>query len=159
MGITVSADKSAWNAVGDAASDEAARGEGKRWAADADESTGRPRGGVSSVDEASQTTMWRMRPGKKTERGLVLQTQPQEARCGHRLCGKVRADGCGGCRCRRGRREEAETAVDDVTGLPYVASVDKASYAEGRGAETCRWDSQGQLWVIRCGRGEPGLPP
>ena len=57
MGITASADRSVWNAVGNAALDEAAKGEGKRGAAAVDESTGRLRGDISSVDEASRTTV------------------------------------------------------------------------------------------------------
>ena len=57
MGITAYADRSVWNAVGNAALDEAAKGEGKRGAAAVDESTGRLRGDISSVDEASRTTV------------------------------------------------------------------------------------------------------
>ena len=60
MGITASADKSVWNAVGDADWDGTARGEGKRGDAAADEITRRLRSDVSSVDEASRKTVWRV---------------------------------------------------------------------------------------------------
>ena len=57
MRITASVDKSTWNAVGDAASNVAAKGEGERGAAAVDETTVRLRDDVSSVDEASRTTV------------------------------------------------------------------------------------------------------
>ena len=55
--MTASADKSAWNVVGGATSDEAAKGQGKRGAVAADKTTVRLRGGVSSVNEASWMIM------------------------------------------------------------------------------------------------------
>ena len=55
-GIVASADKS-WTAVGGVVSDEAARGEGKRGTAAADETTGRPMGDVASVDDTARTTV------------------------------------------------------------------------------------------------------
>ena len=109
MRIIASADKSAWNTVGDAALDEAARGEGKWGGAAADKTTVQLRGDVSFVDEASQTTVWRIVTKKaRAKRGPRLQTQPQDGRCGHPLCRKICADGCGGCRRRRGRGEKGE---------------------------------------------------
>ena len=66
-----------------------------------------------------------------------------------------RGSGTGDRRRKRGHRTTAGC----------VASVDKASSAEGRGVGTCHRDSQGRLWASRCGRdleggsGEPGLPP
>ena len=78
---------------------EAARVEGKREVAVTDETTGRPRGDISSVDEALRTTMWRTVTDEamaKKERGPLLQTQLQDGRCGHHLCGKIRLEGCGG---------------------------------------------------------------
>ena len=72
MGTITSVNKSARNAVGDATSDVAARGEGKRAAAAADEATVRLKGGVSSVDEASRTTVWRIVTDEATaKRGSV----------------------------------------------------------------------------------------
>ena len=61
---------------------------------------------------------------------------------------------------------------DRRTAAGRVASADKASSVEGRGAGTCRRDAQGRWWAMRCGRGRgrgersprtqsrgPGLPP
>ena len=56
MGITASADKSMWNAAWDATSYKAARGKEKRGDATVDETMGRLRGDVSSVDETSSRT-------------------------------------------------------------------------------------------------------
>ena len=73
MGSTASADKSAWNAVGDTASDEAAAGKGKRGPAAGDETTVRLKVDVSSVDEASRTTVWRTVTDETTaKRGSVV---------------------------------------------------------------------------------------
>ena len=64
-------------------------GEGKRGAAAANETTVPLRGDVSFVDEASQTTVWRIVTKKaRAKRGPRLQTQPQDGRCGHPLCRK-----------------------------------------------------------------------
>ena len=99
MGIIASADKSAWTAVGDVASDEACRGKGKRDAAAADKTTGRPRGDIASVDEALLDD----RPcgvlrgqghGGEKERGRLLQTMPRDGLRGHRLHGKVQSGIC-----------------------------------------------------------------
>ena len=85
-GDTASAVKFAWNTVGNAASNEAARGEGKRGAAAADETAVRLRGDVSSVDEASRTTVWRtVADEATTKRGSV----GRRFRCSHRMAAVV----------------------------------------------------------------------
>ena len=162
MGITASADKPSWNAVGDAVTDEAARGEGKQGAAAADETTVRLKGDVSSVNEASRTTVWRTITDEATaKRGSV----GRRFRRNHRTAAVVidsaeksvltavedvvadeatgrRESGTGDRRRERGRR----------TAAGCVASPDNASSTRGRGAETCHRYSQGWLWASHRGR-------
>ena len=121
-------DKSAYKAVGDAASDEAARGEGKRGAAAADETTGRLRSDVSSVDEALRTTVWRTVTDEVTaKRGSV----GNRFRRSHRTAAVVIASAENPCgwlwgvssltRLRAERGAEAETiAANEVPGLPLI---------------------------------------
>ena len=158
--------------------DEAAAGKGKRGTAAADETTVRLKVDVSSVDEASRTTVWRTVTDETTaKRGSVgrrFACRSQNGRCGPRLCRNTRADGGGGWRRRRGRGKKGESGTGDRrrtrgrgTAAGCVASADEAASAERKGAGTCRRDSQGRLRASRCGRsreggggmGEPGLPP
>ena len=117
----------------------------------------RLRGDVSSVDEASQATVWRTvtdeATAKKGSVGRHFRSNRRTAlvviasieKSVRTAVGDVVADEAAG---RRGsgtgdrlRKQGHRTAAGSV------ASVDKASSAEGRAAETCRRDSQG-----RCGR-------
>ena len=136
MGITASADKSAWNAVGDAASDEAARGKGKRGSAAADETTVRRRGDVSSLDEVSRTTAWRVVADEATaKRGNV----GRHFRRSHRTAVVVVATA----------ENSVRTAVrDDV--------ADEAAGRRGNGSRDLRRDGQG---LFRRRERSGDLPP
>ena len=92
-------DKSAWNAVGGTASDEAAGGKGKQGPAAAGEPTVRLKVDVSSVDEASRTTVWRTVTDETTaKRGSVV----RRFRRNHRTAAVAIASG------QRGRVEKGE---------------------------------------------------
>ena len=118
--------------------------EGKQGVAAVDKTTRRLRGDVTSVDEAAPNDRVVYRRGRghggEKERGRPPRTPPWDGRQGHRLCGKIRADGCGGCRrglgCAGGggreRRPPPQTRSQDG---PGVASVHEASSAEGRRAD------------------------
>ena len=137
---------------GRCASDEAAREEGKRGAAAADETTERLTGDVSSVDEASQTTVWRTVTGEAMAK---RENAGRRFRRSHRTAAeKIRADGLWGMsspmRPRGGRGAEAKTtAANEVTGLPQGASLLWTRPRPQKGGE------RGPAVVIRrdgCGR-------
>ena len=123
MGSIAFADKFAQTTTGDVASDEAARGEGKRGATVADETTGRPRGDVASVDEAARTTVWctvtdkamarrwsggrRFRCGYRTAAVVIASAEnPVQTAAGGVVTDKaMRGRGSGSCGVRHFRRQ------------------------------------------------------
>ena len=87
-------------------------------------------GDVAFADKATRMAMVdtdcrrQCRSGER-EHGPPRQTSPKDGRGDHRLCGEVRADGCGRCPHGRGKGRESKTAVG------IVASADKSWTAVG----------------------------